>query len=159
MRRSISPALARLGAAKINEDIAVPRSAIPEFVRTMRRVSEEVGLPILAFGHAGDGNLHVNIMLERGDRSEYARARRAVSALFEKAVSLGGALSGEHGIGITKAEHLASELSPVALRTTERVRRALDPLGLLNPGKILTDTPNPWWAGVDEDDPGGTTCS
>ncbi len=146
IRRSVSPALARLGAAKINEDIAVPRSAIPAYVRTMREVSANLRLPILAFGHAGDGNLHVNIMLEKGSPAEFERARKAVGRLFEAAVSMGGALSGEHGIGITKAEHLASELSPVALDLTARVKRALDPEDTLNPGKILTTTPNPWWS-------------
>lgn len=157
IRRSISPALARLGAVKINEDIAVPRSEIPSFVRTMRRVSRDVDLPILAFGHAGDGNLHVNIMLESGSRSEFERAREAVTRLFEAAVALGGVLSGEHGIGMTKAEHMRSELSDVALDVTARVKRALDPTGMLNPGKILTDRPNPWWS-MSEDGSGGRRC-
>ncbi|MBD3349428.1 MAG: FAD-binding protein [Candidatus Eisenbacteria bacterium] len=150
IRRSISPAIARLGEVKINEDIAVPRSAIPAFVGEMRRISSEAGLPILAFGHAGDGNLHVNIMLKRAGAGELERARRAVSGLFAVAVEMGGALSGEHGIGITKAEHLATELSPVSLDLTARLKGALDGRGILNPGKILADRPNPWW-----DPPGG----
>jgi len=145
IRRSISPALARLGEVKINEDIAVPRSAIPDFVRVMHEVSRDVRLPILAFGHAGDGNLHVNIMLEKAGADELARARSAVARLFSAALSMGGALSGEHGIGITKAEHLASELSPVAIDVTKRVKRALDPRDLINPGKVVTSAPNPWW--------------
>ena len=158
IRRSISPALARLGDVKINEDIAVPRSRIPAFVERMRSVSRDVGLPILAFGHAGDGNLHVNIMLERGAPEELERARRAVAALFEAALSMGGALSGEHGIGITKAEHLKSELSPVALDASGRLKGALDPSGLLNPGKVLTDRPNPWWAPCDAGGGERTEC-
>jgi len=147
LRRSVSPALARLSGGKINEDIAVPRSAIPAFVRAMREIGESLGLSVLAFGHAGDGNLHVNVMVERSDPEQMARARAAVSRLFAAALALGGTLSGEHGIGITKAEHLASELGPAALGLTRAVKRALDPGGTLNPDKILTDRPNPWWTG------------
>ncbi len=148
IRRSISASLARLGTGKINEDIAVPRSRIPMFIAEMRRISEEVDLPILAFGHAGDGNLHVNIMLDRANRLHMVSARQAVSMLFSAALKLGGTLSGEHGIGITKAEHLAEELDEAALGVTAAVKRALDPSALLNPDKILSDRPNPWWDGL-----------
>jgi glycolate oxidase len=156
IRRSISPSLARLATGKINEDIAVPRSAIPEFVRRMHEISESTGLPILAFGHAGDGNLHVNIMLDRAERDQMRAARDAVGLLFDVALKMGGTLSGEHGIGITKADHLADELGESALRVTAAVKRALDPTGLLNPEKILTDRPNPWWRGLDGDAMPGT---
>ena len=151
IRRSISPSLARLATGKINEDIAVPRSAIPEFVRRMHEISESTGLPILAFGHAGDGNLHVNIMLDRTERDQMRAARDAVGLLFDAALKMGGTLSGEHGIGITKADHLADELGESALRVTAAVKRALDPTGLLNPDKILTDRSNPWWRDLDGD--------
>jgi glycolate oxidase len=152
IRRSISPSLARLSSGKINEDIAVPRSAIPVFVRAMREIGREAGLPIHAFGHAGDGNLHVNVMVERSDRDEMRRARRAVSRLFAAALSMGGTLSGEHGIGITKADHLALEIGEAAFRVSGRVKRAFDPRGILNPDKILTDRPNPWWRDLPPDD-------
>jgi glycolate oxidase len=145
VRRSISPSLARRSKGKINEDIAVPRSAIPAFVRAMNEVAREVGLPIHAFGHAGDGNLHVNVMVDRADLGEMERARRAVSRLFSTALSMGGTLSGEHGIGITKADHLALEIGQAAMRVSAGVKRSFDPGGLLNPEKILTDRPNPWW--------------
>jgi len=151
IRRSISPSLARLAAGKINEDIAVPRSAIPEFVRRMHEISESTGLAILAFGHAGDGNLHVNIMLDRAERDQMRAARDAVGLLFDAALKMGGTLSGEHGIGITKADHLADELGESALRVTAAVKRALDPTCTLNPDKILTDRPNPWWRDLDQD--------
>ncbi|MFH1690446.1 MAG: FAD-binding oxidoreductase [Candidatus Eisenbacteria bacterium] len=150
IRRAISPSLARLASGKINEDIAVPRSAIPAFVRRMHEISESAGLPILAFGHAGDGNLHVNIMLDRADHGQMRAARTAVDLLFKAALEMGGTLSGEHGIGITKADHLAEELGEPALRATSAVKRALDPTGLLNPEKIMTDRPNPWWRDIDE---------
>ncbi len=151
IRRSISPSLARLATGKINEDIAVPRSAIPEFVQRMHEISESTGLPILAFGHAGDGNLHVNIMLDRAERDQMRAARDAVGLLFDAALRMGGTLSGEHGIGITKADHLADELGESALRVTAAVKRALDPTGTMNPEKILTDRPNPWWRDLDAD--------
>ncbi len=152
VRRSISASLARLSTGKINEDITVPRSRIPDFVERMRAIADEVGLRVLTFGHAGDGNLHVNIIVDRADAGEMARARRAVRELFDAALTLGGTLSGEHGIGITKAEHLASELGPVALATTRAVKRALDPGAIMNPEKILSDRPNPWWNGLEEGD-------
>lgn len=155
IRRSISPSLARLSSGKINEDIAVPRSEIPAFVRTMREIGREVGLPIHAFGHAGDGNLHVNVMVDRSDRDEMSRARRAVSRLLSAALSMGGTLSGEHGIGITKADHLVLEIGEAALRLSVRVKRAFDPDGLINPDKILTDRPNPWWRDLPPEDAPG----
>jgi glycolate oxidase len=145
VRRSISPSLAKLSTGKINEDIAVPRSAIPAFVRAMQEIAADAGLPIHAFGHAGDGNLHVNVMVDRTDLGEMERARRAVSRLFSTALSMGGTLSGEHGVGITKADHLAEEIGEAAVRVSAGVKRAFDPGGLLNPEKILTDRPNPWW--------------
>jgi glycolate oxidase len=148
LRRSVSPSLARHSGGKINEDIAVPRSAIPEFVRRMRDIGSSLDLAILAFGHAGDGNLHVNVMVDRSDPAEMSRAREAVSRLFAVALELGGTLSGEHGIGITKAEHLGRELGETAMRLTRSVKRAFDPAGLLNPDKVVTERPNPWWAGL-----------
>lgn len=149
MRRAISPSLARLSTGKINEDIAVPRSAVPVFVGRMREISADSGLRILAFGHAGDGNLHINILLDRDDREQARAARRSVGLLFEAALELGGTLSGEHGIGITKADHLAEELDETAVRVTAAVKRAMDPDGVLNPDKILTSRPNPWWKDLD----------
>jgi len=150
IRRSISPSLARVATGKANEDITVPRSRIPDFVHAMRKIGRELDLPILSFGHAGDGNLHVNVMFDRDDVESRRRARRAVDRLFELALELGGTLSGEHGIGITKADQLACELDETALRATALVKRALDPDGVLNPDKILTDRPNPWWGDLGE---------
>jgi glycolate oxidase len=158
IRRAISPSLARLSTGKINEDIAVPRSAIPAFVQSMREIAANAGLRVLAFGHAGDGNLHINIIVERADREQMAAARHAVGKLFEAALSLGGTLSGEHGIGITKADHLAEELDETALSVTATIKHALDPSGLVNPDKIITDRPNPWWKDLDSHSPDGGSC-
>jgi len=151
IRRAISPSLATVAGWKINEDVAVPLSAIPKFVRSMRGISESIGLPILAFGHAGDGNLHVNIMLERGNRTQMLAARRGVEALFSEALAMGGTLSGEHGIGVTKAEHLTKELDAVAVDLSVRVKAGFDSRGTLNPHKILTDRANPWWEDLVEE--------
>lgn len=155
MRRAISPSLARISTGKINEDITVPRSSIPRLVRATHEIGADLGLRIFSFGHAGDGNLHVNIMIDRSDRHQMEAARSAVGRLFAAAIEMGGTLSGEHGIGLTKAEHLAAELEPAALALTGAVKRALDPDALLNPDKILTDRPNPWWSGLD--DPGAAS--
>jgi glycolate oxidase len=161
VRRSISPSLARIASGKINEDIAVPRSSIPDFVERMREVASDLDLAIHAFVHAGDGNLHVNIMVDRSDRAALSRAREAVGRLFEIAIRMGGTLSGEHGIGITKAEHLRLELDDRAIEATERVKRALDRRGILNPDKILSDRANPWWETLEGGDAPeeGTPCS
>ena len=118
----------------------------------LREIAREVDLPIHAFGHAGDGNLHVNVMVDRKDLGEMERARRAVSRLFATALSMDGTLSGEHGIGITKADHLALELGEAAVRVTAGVKRAFDPEGFLNPDKILTSRPNPWWRDLPPED-------
>lgn len=159
MRRAISPSLARISTGKINEDITVPRSAIPSLVRATHEVGRDLGLRIFSFGHAGDGNLHVNIMVNRSDRAQMLAARSAVARLFDAAIEMGGTLSGEHGIGLTKAEHLAEELDEAAITATAAVKRALDPEGLLNPDKILTDRPNPWWRDLPADDgSGGARC-
>jgi len=95
------------------------------------------------------------VMVDRSDRGEMRRARRAVSRLFAAALSMGGTLSGEHGIGITKADHLALEIGEDALRLSAGVKRTFDPEGLLNPDKILTDRPNPWWRDLPPEDGSG----
>jgi glycolate oxidase len=96
-------------------------------------------LNIISFGHAGDGNIHVNILIGRENPSERERATRAVTEVLEAAVSLGGAISGEHGIGLTKRDFLPINLSPEVLDISLRIKRAFDPRGILNPGKIFPD--------------------
>jgi glycolate oxidase len=138
-RRAISPAIARLGSLKINEDIVVPRSEIPAIIRIIESVSMKYNLNIISFGHAGDGNIHVNILIGRENPSERERATRAVTEVLEAAISLGGAISGEHGIGLTKRDFLPINLSPEVLDISLRIKRAFDPRGILNPGKIFPD--------------------
>jgi glycolate oxidase len=136
-RRAISPALGRLRPNKLGEDIVVPRSQIPAMVRQVRQISEEVGLPIPVFGHAGDGNLHPNVLFDRRVPGELARVEQAATAIFHAAIALGGTLSGEHGIGSLKREFMAERLGADELWTMRAIKQALDPKGILNPGKLF----------------------
>jgi glycolate oxidase len=136
-RRAVSPAISQVKRAKIGEDISVPRSAIPAMVREIQKISREQDLPIAIFGHAGDGNLHPNILADRRNPVEMERVEKAIAAIFEASVRLGGTLSGEHGIGLSKRPFLRLALSPEAIKLMEDVKRAMDPRGILNPGKIF----------------------
>ncbi len=136
-RRAVSPAISQVRRAKIGEDISVPRSALPAMVREIQKISHKHALPIAIFGHAGDGNLHPNILADRRVPAEMERVEKAIAAIFEAAVRLGGTLSGEHGIGLSKQPFLRLALSPEAIRLMEDVKRAMDPQGILNPGKIF----------------------
>jgi glycolate oxidase len=136
-RRAVSPAISQVKRAKIGEDISVPRSAIPAMVREIQKISQEQALPIAIFGHAGDGNLHPNILADRRDPVEMERVEKAIAAIFEASVRLGGTLSGEHGIGLSKQSFLRLALSPEAITLMQDVKRAMDPKGILNPGKIF----------------------
>ncbi len=136
-RRSISGSLGRKRPNKLGEDISVPRSAIPDTIKGIKEISQKRGLPIVIFGHAGDGNLHPNILFDKRDPEEWARVQQAVADLFALSVSVGGTLSGEHGVGTLKKPFLESDVGPIAMDVMRSVRRALDPRGILNPGKIL----------------------
>ncbi|HVI25871.1 MAG TPA: FAD-linked oxidase C-terminal domain-containing protein [Xanthomonadaceae bacterium] len=140
-RRALSPALRTLAPGKINEDVVVPVSRIPDLVAGVERLSANCALPIVVFGHAGNGNLHVNLMYHPDDAGETARARDALPRVFELALSLGGALSGEHGIGVSKRAFMARAYDAPTLALMREVKRAFDPDGILNPGKLLPDAP------------------
>ena len=136
-RRSISPATLSLRPHKISEDVVVPRSKIPDLVAFTENLAAKLNLIILTFGHAGDGNIHVNIMVDKTNKEEYARGLEAKKQLFPFVISLGGTLSGEHGIGTTKAEFLPIEISPTALSVMQGLKQFFDPGNILNPGKIF----------------------
>ncbi|HBA92960.1 MAG TPA: glycolate oxidase subunit GlcD, partial [Anaerolineaceae bacterium] len=138
-RRSVAPALARLAPNKLGEDITVPRSAIPEAVRRLKQVSAKHGLPIVIFGHAGDGNLHPNILFDKRDPQQWAKVEQMVAEEFAIALDLGGTLSGEHGVGTLKRPYLERALGPVSVEIQKRIKRSLDPQNILNPGKVLPD--------------------
>ncbi|GBE06270.1 MAG TPA: FAD-binding protein [Nitrospirae bacterium] len=137
-RRAISPALYRISPSKINEDVVVPRGKIPDMLRSLRDISDRYRVKIVNFGHAGDGNIHVNIMTDRNDKEEYQRAEKAVREVFEAALALGGTISGEHGIGLTKAGYLGMELSPENIMLMKGIKKVFDPKGIMNPGKIFS---------------------
>jgi glycolate oxidase len=136
-RRSVSPSLARKAPNKLGEDISVPRSQIPAAVRRIKEISRQYDLPIVVFGHAGDGNLHPNVLFDMRDADQWARVQEVVSAIFALAVELGGTLSGEHGVGVLKRAYLESALGADSIEIQERIKRALDPKGILCPGKIF----------------------
>lgn len=139
-RRSISPATFKLRPHKISEDVVVPRSKIPQLVDFTEKISQELGIVILTFGHAGDGNIHVNIMVDKNDREEFEKGQQAKERLFEHVMTLGGTLSGEHGVGITKASFLPLELDKTSLELMQKIKTLFDPNNILNPGKIFTVT-------------------
>jgi glycolate oxidase len=141
VRRQVSLALRATGLLKINHDVVVPRGRVPELFDAVGELKAASGLQIACFGHAGDGNIHVNVMIERGNPVQAARAAEVERALFERVVALEGSISGEHGIGFAKARYLDLELSPGVIALMKRVKAAFDPDGILNPGKIFPPAP------------------
>lgn len=136
-RRSISPAVLSLRPCKIAEDVVVPRSKIPDLTAFLDQLAQELNLLILSFGHAGDGNIHVNIMLDKSNTEEHRNALQAKEQLFRFVLALGGTLSGEHGIGTTKAAFLPLEIDQPTLQLMRRLKQLFDPNNILNPGKIF----------------------
>jgi glycolate oxidase len=137
VRRELSLSLRMVAPLKINHDVVVPKGRIPALFDLVRRISAEYRLRIPCFGHAGDGNIHVNIMVDPKNEDELARAHAAERVLFEGVVALEGSISGEHGIGFSKAKFLPLELSSEEIALMKRVKAAFDPHGILNPGKIF----------------------
>ena len=136
-RKALSPSLRTLRAGKINEDVVVPVSRIPELVGQLQTLAAESDIPIVTFGHAGNGNLHVNLLFDPDDVRESRAAEEALPKVFETVLALGGTLSGEHGVGTAKRDYVAMELSPEVVRLMHGVKRVFDPQGILNPGKTL----------------------
>jgi len=137
VRRQCSRAMFELGDAKLNEDIAIPMRQYVRFARFLDRLRRTSGLPIPTFGHLADGNLHVNIMYHRADPAECRAAEAAVQRLMETVVALGGAISGEHGIGLAKTPFLRLQHNAAQVKAMLAVKHALDPNGVLNPGKMF----------------------
>ena len=139
IRRSVSASLRKVNPDKYNEDICVPRSKVPEMIRKVDEISDRYGVPIVNFGHAGDGNIHVNIMIDKKIPGEQEKAEKAIKEVFEGALALGGTMSGEHGIGIAKAPYIPLEITPETALYMKTLKKALDPNNILNPGKIFLD--------------------
>jgi glycolate oxidase len=136
-RRNISPAIALLKPKKINEDIVVPAALIPEMVAYIERLAEEHNLCIVLFGHFGDGNIHTNLMVDPADKAEMNRAEMVLDKIFSRVVDLGGTISGEHGIGLSKKPFMHYQFSPLEMQLFRDIKKVFDPLNLLNPGKIF----------------------
>ena len=137
VRRELSYALRPIAPRKINNDVVVPRGRVPELFALVEGLRGKYRLRIPCFGHAGDGNIHVNIMIDPADGDVLRRAEAAVGELFRGVVALEGSISGEHGIGFSKAPYLTLELSDETIALMKRVKQAFDPHGILNPGKIF----------------------
>jgi len=138
-RRALSPALRHIAPKKINEDVVVPVSRMARFIDGLERLSREMGIRIVNFGHAGNGNIHVNLLVNPDDPDEMVRADRCLDAVFSLVIELDGTISGEHGIGLAKREFVDREIEPVTLRLMRDIKRQFDPNGILNPGKSLPD--------------------
>jgi glycolate oxidase len=136
-RKSVSPALKKVKPQKVSEDVVVPLGAIPELITALEDLSRRRGLIIPCYGHAGDGNIHVNILYDRALPVEMEALRPTVEEIFVLVRQLQGTLSGEHGIGLTKAPYLGMELSAAAINLQKRLKEAFDPNNIMNPGKIF----------------------
>jgi D-lactate dehydrogenase (quinone) len=134
-RKALSPALRAISPNKINEDVVVPVAQLPQLIETLRDISKRHNVPIVSFGHAGNGNMHVNILPR--DDDEMKRAEIALSDLFDLVIKLGGTLSGEHGIGLAKRDFLHRAIDADALSMMRKIKSQFDPDGILNPGKLL----------------------
>ncbi|MDH5673182.1 MAG: FAD-binding protein [Myxococcales bacterium] len=134
-RRELSRALRKVANYKLAEDVVVPRPRIPELIDRCRRISEQNAVAMPSYGHAGDGNIHVNVLWD--DPAQRPQVDAAIEALFRETIALGGTLSGEHGIGILKAPFLPLEQAPELIALQQRVKNLFDPQGILNPGKIF----------------------
>jgi len=136
-RRNASPAITIYGTLKLNEDISVPRSKLPEALNGIYEIGEKYGFQVPCFGHAGDGNIHVNVMVkDKNNPKEVEKGHSAIAEIFEFVVKLGGTLSGEHGIGISKAEFMNIAFNETEINLFKQIKKAFDPNGILNPGKM-----------------------
>jgi len=138
-RRSLSPSLARKAPNKLGEDISVPLSQVPEVIKRIKEISKEHGLPVVIFGHIGDGNLHPNILFDKRDKHQWVKAQEISKEIFTAALNAGGTLSGEHGIGMLKRDFMVMALGEKLIAIQKGIKRIFDPQNILNPGKILPD--------------------
>lgn len=136
-RKALSPVLYKIAANKINEDIVVPISRIPDMVEATQKIQKDSGLKVVSFGHAGDGNIHCNIMYDKSNPNQREKAEKAVEELFRVTLSLGGTITGEHGIGLTKKRFLPNEIGEIQIELMKGIKKVFDPLNILNPGKIF----------------------
>jgi D-lactate dehydrogenase len=136
-RKALSPALRKVAPKKINEDVVVPVTEIPTLIAGLDELSKHYQLPIINFGHAGNGNIHVNLLLNPDDPEQSARAHRCLDEIFSLVLKLNGTLSGEHGVGLEKRDFVDRELDANSLELMRAIKRQFDPKGILNAGKML----------------------
>lgn len=139
-RKALSPALRNVAPKKINEDVVVPVSNIPDLIRGLEQLSQQYAIPIINFGHAGNGNIHVNLLIDPDDSRQMQSASHCLDAVFSLVLSLHGTLSGEHGVGLEKRDFVDREIDPVTLDLMRRIKQQFDPRGILNPGKMFPPT-------------------
>ncbi|MCB4780771.1 MAG: FAD-binding protein [Sulfurovum sp.] len=135
-RRNASPSITIFGSKKLNEDISVPRSMLPEALNKIYEIGEKHGFKVPCFGHAGDGNIHVNVMVDGSDENQLEKGHKAIEEIFELVVEMGGTLSGEHGIGTSKAPFMNIAFNEIELQLFRDIKKAFDPNNILNPGKM-----------------------
>ena len=138
-RKALSPALRKIAPKKINEDVVVPVSRIPELIDQLDRLSHKYNIPIVNFGHAGNGNIHVNLLTDPDDKQLQIKAYECLEEVFQLVLSLDGTLSGEHGIGLVKKDYVGKELDKVSLGYMRAIKQQFDPDNILNPGKCFPD--------------------
>lgn len=136
-RKALSPALRKIAPKKINEDVVVPVTRIPDLIAGLEKLAEHYQIQIVNFGHAGNGNIHVNLLINPDDPDEMERAKQCLEQVFDLVLKLQGSISGEHGIGLEKQPYIDRELNPVALEIMKKIKTQFDPKGILNPGKIF----------------------
>jgi glycolate oxidase len=136
-RREVAPAIRKISPIRINEDIVVPRSLIPDMIEHIRKIAKRYGIPIVNYGHAGDGNIHVNVMAGPGKEADRPKMKKAVEEILEATTAMGGIISGEHGIGLSKQPFIGINLDRPILELSRRLKRFFDPYNILNPGKMF----------------------
>jgi glycolate oxidase len=139
VRRIVSPSLRKVNPDKFNEDIVVPRSKVPDMIRALEKISTDYDVPIVNFGHAGDGNIHVNVMVDLKEHGMPEKIEKVMDEVFGAAIKLRGAISGEHGIGTSKAKYMNMNLDLATIACMQTIKAALDPNNILNPGKIFLE--------------------
>ena len=139
VRRSVSPNMRKINPDKFNEDIVVPRSRVPDMIRALEKLSNKYNVPIVNFGHAGDGNIHVNVMVDLKQPGMTDTVQQVLQEIFQTTVDMDGSISGEHGIGTAKAAYLPMEIDSATQKYMQTIKKSLDPLNILNPGKIFLE--------------------